>query len=164
MSIDELAGNFIKYDDLLGELEGYEYEYDDVEDRVAVLKEKQLKQKNMLRSLDAALDTSTCITETKSDYLELLSAVKTVTSEQKTSYESMLPKIHIKNFSGDYRDWPMFNDHFNKMHTDKRLSGIQRLTYLLSLLQQEPLGASSALNGCNPAQHTAVTQRSVAAG
>ena len=102
--IDGLLSEFVRIDDALGAVPGYNYEFDEFEDRATAVK--------------------VCLSQSKENAIQLNTTI--------------LPRININSFSGDYRDWPSFSDQFAKIKDEQRLSGIQKLTYLRSYLDPEP--------------------------
>ncbi|XP_041565958.1 uncharacterized protein LOC121467779 [Drosophila elegans] len=52
--------------------------------------------------------------------------------------QNELPKIHIKSFSGDYKEWPAFKNIFEStIHSKQHLTGIQKFHYFKTYIAGE---------------------------
>ncbi|XP_044574182.1 uncharacterized protein LOC123258378, partial [Drosophila ananassae] len=70
-----------------------------------------------------------------------------------------LPKIQIKRFSGDYKEWPAFWDIYKStIHKKRQLSDKQKFHYLKSLLTDEAANLIAHLPITDSAYETAVSR------
>nr|XP_043068771.1 uncharacterized protein LOC122321876 [Drosophila bipectinata] len=68
-----------------------------------------------------------------------------------------LPKIQIKRFAGDYKEWPAFRDIYDStIHKKRHLSNTQKFHYLKSLLTDEAASLIAHLPITESAYETAV--------
>ncbi|GFW54078.1 uncharacterized protein TNCV_3828861 [Trichonephila clavipes] len=95
-------------------------------------KTKYYEIKAKLQNILENLSVRTYVHNDNSDVFENVSNMK--------SSNFKLPKINIKRFSGNYKDWPSFKDLYVSLVLDNMcLSNIQKFQYLRGLLLSEPV-------------------------
>lgn len=71
---------------------------------------------------------------------EMASTISSSNNENRPKHETLLPRLKIPTFKGDYLEWQQFNDLFvNIIHTKTSLSTTEKMEYLKTHLEGEPL-------------------------
>ncbi|XP_073966919.1 uncharacterized protein [Choristoneura fumiferana] len=92
-------------------------------------------------------DDSEDVADIEAKYFQILTvineAIKVKSSpgaEASTAFKAKLPTIHIETFTGKYSEYNPFISLFRAIiHNDRSIDNIQKLYYLKSFLQKEPL-------------------------
>ena len=72
--------------------------------------------------------------------------LQSATGVSTPSVNAKLPKLHIKKFTGDPKEWQSFWDGFSSaVHTNKALKNVDNFNYLRSLLEGTALSAITGL-------------------
>ena len=73
------------------------------------------------------------------------------------AFNAKLPKLYIKKFTGNPKEWQSFWDSFSSaMHTNKALKNVDKFNYLRSLLKGSALSAITGLAQTDPNYANAV--------
>ncbi|XP_070854717.1 uncharacterized protein [Drosophila suzukii] len=85
---------------------------------------------NLVRFLEQQQQLNERLAEQEATLLRANSAANVMNNE--------LPKIHIKLFTGDYKEWPAFKNIFEStIHSKQHLTAIQKLHYLKTYITGE---------------------------
>lgn len=131
--------NFIvAYKDLSSIKEDFEKHHYDIVLTLAVKDDANLAAEETIRK-----DFSSLVNNVEAQHYTFVELVKERKSElSMPSHKSIakLPKLNLKIFSGDIKEFPTFIDMFDSLvHTNSSMSDMDKFIYLLSVLTNEPL-------------------------
>ncbi|XP_052855137.1 uncharacterized protein LOC128263900 [Drosophila gunungcola] len=89
-----------------------------------------LGNENLVRFLQQKQELNERLAEQQTTFLRANSTANVMQNE--------LPKIHIKSFTGDYKEWPAFKNIFEStIHSKQHLTAIQKFHYLKTYITGE---------------------------